>query len=288
MKALLKLPGQPVYLGVRPALPLSESLATIKISVVGLCRTDLRVASGDIPVDQPLVLGHECAGQVIHDPSGQFAPGTAVAINPLLPNKDFLGLDCDGALQEYIQIAPAQLVKASGVPARLAAYLEPVAASMAVLKARISPTQKGVIYHANRISHLTFLILEALGYDIDWIPTAPDSQTRDVYDYAIETLFVEQDISNMLHALKPGGLLVVKSRQHTPTRIVPNLLVTKELTLQAVNYYDFEGAMEWLRNHQELLEPLLGDTYVLEAWEVAFAAALAGDAKKIFIEVGRV
>lgn len=287
MKALLKSPGQPVLLGERPMPPFSDTFATVRIAVVGLCRTDLRVAAGDILVDQPLVLGHECSGHIIHDPSGRFAVGTQVAINPLRPNDGFLGLDCDGALQEYIQIEPSQLIGASGVPLRLAAYLEPVAASMAVLKARITPEQKGVIFHSNRISHLTFLILESLGYNIEWIQEEPRPDVHGVYDYAIETLFFEQHIANMLHALKPGGLLVVKSRQHTPTKIVPNLLVTKELTLQAVNYYDFTEAMAWLRTHQELLLPLLGDVYTLDNWSSAFQAALAGDAKKIFIQVSQ-
>lgn len=287
MKALVKSPGQPVLLAERPMPHLSSTLATIKIAMVGLCRTDLRVAAGDIPVDHSLVLGHECSGHIVQDPSGRFAPGMAIAVNPLLPNKDFLGLDCDGALQEYIQISPDQLVGAEGVPLRLAAYLEPVAASMAVLKARISPQQKGVIYHANRISHLTFLILVSLGFDVEWIQAPPTATVYDTYDYAIETMFVEQDIARTLQALKPGGLLVVKSRQHTPTPIVPNLLVTKELTMQAVNYFDFTAAMEWLRTHQDLLEPLLGETYPLAHWQEAFTAARAGDAKKIFIEVGQ-
>jgi L-iditol 2-dehydrogenase len=245
------------------------------------------VAVGDIPVDRQLVLGHECSGHVMHDPSGRFSAGAHVAVNPLRPNFGFIGLDCDGALQEYIQIEPTQLIAADAVPTRLAAYLEPVAASMAVLKARIDPTQKGVIYHANRISHLTYLILESLGYDIEWVKSDPRWSVPDQYDYAIETQFHEKSILDTMHALKPGGLLVVKSRQHTPTAILPNLMVTKELSMQAVNYYDFNLAMDWLRTHQELLLPLLGDVYALDNWPYAFQAALAGDAKKIFIQVGQ-
>lgn len=286
MKSLLKRTGSAPQLVELFVPKFSTQLATVKIATVGLCRTDLRVAAGDIPITRPTVLGHECSGLVVDDPSGRFAPGTVVAINPLLPNKHFMGLDCDGALQEFIQIIPGQLVDATGVAFQLAAYLEPVAASMAVLKARITPDEKGVIYHANRISHLTFIILESLGYNIEWIPSAPDPAVHDRYDYAIETQFDAQSIKNMLQALKPGGLLVVKSRQHTPTAIVPNLLVAKELTLQAVNYYDFTEAMAWLRSHQDLVEPLLGAQYSMYEWEAAFAAAGAGDAKKIFIKVG--
>jgi len=285
MKTLLKLPQQPTALVDRPKPSISATLATIRIVSVGLCRTDLRVAAGSIEVPVPVVLGHECAGLVEHDPSGRFASGAVVAVNPLMPNKDFLGLDCDGVLQELVQIAPEQLIDAENVPFRLAAYLEPVAASMAVLKARIEPSDKGVIYHANRISHLTYIILNSLGYNVEWRAHAPTGQEQDCYDYAIETQFEAQAIHNTLEAIKPGGLLVVKSRQHAPVAIVPNLLVAKELTLQAVNYYDFNLAMQWLRTHQDLLEPLLGESYPLQDWEQAFTAAGAGDTKKIFITV---
>lgn len=234
----------------------------------------------------PIVLGHECSGIVQHDALGRFAPGEAVAINPVFPDGQFMGLHFDGALQELIHVPAAQLVPAGDLDLKVAAYLEPVAASMAVLKARIEKNQKGVIYHQNRISHLTFLILTSLGYDLEWVREAPSPDVRDRYDYAIETVFEQQSIHAMLGALKPGGLLVVKSRQYTPTAITPAMLVAKELTLQAVNYYDFASAMEWLRANQALLAPLLGSVYPLDDWEAAFDAASAADAKKIFVRLG--
>ena len=263
----------------------SERLATVRIAHVGLCRTDLLVAKGQLSAPDGLVLGHECSGHVVHDPSGQFAAGAPVALNPLLPGEQFLGLHCDGALQDFVQIAPEQLVDAQGVSLKLAAYVEPVAASMAVLKARITPEQKGVIYHANRISHLTFLVLDSLGYNIEWVPAPPSGDCSEVYDYAIETLFEQPHIDAMLRALKRGGLLVVKSRQYAQRPVVPGLLVAKELTLQAVNYQDYPTSMAWLAKHQDLVRPLLGDTYALADWHQAFEAAQAGDAKKIFISL---
>lgn len=283
MKLLFKPLHQAPRIEHRERPPYSSELVTLQVKFVGLCRTDLQVARGTLAVNRPLVLGHECSGIVRHDPSHTFLDGDAVAVNPLLPDGRFLGLHCDGALQDFIQLPAAQLVRADAVPLKAAAYLEPVAASMAVLKARIGKSQKGVIYHDNRISHLTFLILASLGYDIEWIQAPPSLDVANRYDYAIETVFEETAIQGLLLALKPGGLLVVKSRQYTPTPINPGLLVAKELTLQAVNYYDFRKAMGWLRTHHSLLEPLMGDTYALDEWEQAFDAAAYADAKKIFI-----
>jgi L-iditol 2-dehydrogenase len=284
MQKLIKPLNAPVRLEHSPLPEPSAELATVRIAIVGLCRTDLLVATGKLPVRTDVVVGHECAGHVVHDPSGRFEPGVPVALNPLLPDGRFLGLDCDGALQEVVQVHPDQLIAAEDISLQLAAYVEPVAASMAVLKARLPvPPARGVIYHANRISHLTHLVMTSTGLNVDWIPHPPDGSVHNHYDFAVETLFEEDAINATLNALKPGGLLVVKSRQHGKRAIVPAMLVAKELTLQAVNYYDFRNAMRWLKGHPDLVAPLLGDTYPLRDWQQAFAAAEAGDAKKIFI-----
>jgi threonine dehydrogenase-like Zn-dependent dehydrogenase len=89
----------------------------------------------------------------------------------------------------------------------------------------------------------------------------------------------------LLTALKPEGLLVVKSRQFAPTEIVAALLVQKELSFKAVNYADFNLAMAWLARHQDTVAPLLGERFAMEDWAQAFEAASEPTALKIFIEV---
>lgn len=52
----------------------------------GICGSDLHYYKegrvGDFVIRYPLVLGHEVVGRVAHDPSGQWAEGTPVAIHP--------------------------------------------------------------------------------------------------------------------------------------------------------------------------------------------------------------
>lgn len=259
---------------------------TVAMRAVGLCRTDLLVAKGQLAVPADLVLGHEGAGVVIRDPSGRFLPGQTVAINPYYPNGQFLGLHLPGILQEEVQIPANQLVLAEELPFHTAAYVEPVAASMAVLKALPGrERQRGLILGDNRIAHLTHLILQSLAYEVDWVKTSLYDGEPDQYDYAIETLFESQAVRSLMTALKPEGLLVVKSRQFVPTEVLPSLMVAKELTLKAVNYGDFHVAIDWLKRHQAHVEPLLGARYPLHAWEKAFEAASAPRAPKIFIEI---
>lgn len=286
MFEIVKPQGTPAVLRAQSPLPPSESLATVRVDWVALCRTDLLVADASLPSFDGIVLGHEFSGTVLHDPSGRFVPGSPVAGNPLLPGRKFMGLHADGALRSLLQIAPSQLVDAHGVDPMLAAYVEPVAASMAPAKARISKTDRGAIYHANRISELTYRIMRSMGYAVEWRERAPDGTETEIYDYAIETSFEDIHVSRMLRALKPGGLLVVKSRQGAPRSIVPAELVAKELTLQAVNYHDFDLAMDWIRRNPAELSSLIGQAYDLRDWQDAFAAARSGEAKKIFIRMG--
>src|SRR5262249_23142005 len=92
----------------------------IQVEVAGLCRTDIYVAEGQIPTDEPRILGHEFAG-VIRDCGTQIThlhAGDRVTVNPQLacrwcptcgsgaslscPHSRFLGIHRDGAFAECI------------------------------------------------------------------------------------------------------------------------------------------------------------------------------------------
>src|SRR5262245_50241229 len=52
----------------------------VLVRACGVCRTDLHVAEGDLPVHRPLVVpGHEVVGEVITG-AGEFTPGDRVGI----------------------------------------------------------------------------------------------------------------------------------------------------------------------------------------------------------------
>lgn len=254
---------------------------TIKVQSVGLCRTDLFVANGTIALDYDVVLGHEFSGTVVQDLSNTYHVGQRVAVNPLYPEKKFMGLDFNGALTEYIHVPLAQVIP-TNLDFKTASYVEPVCASMAVLKAHINKEQVGGVYGNNRIAQLTYIILQSFGYNVQWLDEKEVYPLKS-FDYIVETLFEEKKINTMLSLLKDNGLLIVKSRKKQSVPINPGLLVAKEITLQAVNYYDYTKTMSWLENNQHLVTDLLGDSYHINDWEMAFDQATSGESKKIFI-----
>ena len=106
----------------------------LDIAYSGLCRTDVLVGSGVIPVAKGLVLGHECSGVVKFAPKDSlFSKGDRVVVNPVL-EKGFLGVDRDGSFAEEMSISERNLISIpKNLDLKTAAYTEPVAAALIYL-----------------------------------------------------------------------------------------------------------------------------------------------------------
>lgn len=97
-----------------------ESL--IRVTHSGVCGTDLKIYQGGIPVQHPLIMGHEMVGEVVESfAKNEFSSGSRVIVNPVLfcgdcyqcragqshicPNSGILGREFDGGFAEYV-VAP--------------------------------------------------------------------------------------------------------------------------------------------------------------------------------------
>ncbi|HXI18800.1 MAG TPA: zinc-binding dehydrogenase [Chloroflexota bacterium] len=139
----------------RVAVPVpTPGQALVRVRAVSVCGSDLHyyreAGIGDSRPKDPLVLGHELAGEVMEmadsgsDGAHRLAPGTLVAIDPniaceacehclagnpnLCPHVRFAGTPpTDGGLQEYLAW-PAHLLRPlpSGMSAEVGALLEPL------------------------------------------------------------------------------------------------------------------------------------------------------------------
>lgn len=263
----------------------NQEQVLLKVNTIGLCRTDLLVGAGKIKINQAsIVLGHEFSATVETDPKGVFQKGQIVGVNPLWDTK-FMGLDFDGSICEYIYVPHDKVIPTNLTDFRVIAYLEPVAASMAVLKAiNIEEDKKIAIVGNNRIAYLTKLILDSYCIECDILSENEVTQENE-YDLIIETMITSELFSKIVKALKPGKTLVIKSRKKEPVNFLASDLVAKEINIKSVNYYDFNKAMRWLEKNEQLIAPLLGEIFPLNSWENAFKKANSGEQKKIFIEI---
>jgi 2-desacetyl-2-hydroxyethyl bacteriochlorophyllide A dehydrogenase len=153
----------------------------VKISYAGICGTDLNIYAGTHPrAKAPLIPGHEFSGVTMTDCS-RFPKGTRVAGYPLLscghcdPCKTgnehvcdtlgLLGIDCDGAMTEYIPVAEEKLVKLpDAMSDKLGAFVEPVAVTVHALRENnFVPGAKTAVFGCGTIGLATALTLRIFG-----------------------------------------------------------------------------------------------------------------------------
>ncbi|MBN2542175.1 zinc-dependent alcohol dehydrogenase family protein [bacterium] len=120
-----KIENKPLVLKEVPAPEPHGKEVRIKVIASGICRTDIHVAEGDLPMGKPsLILGHQVTGEIdmIGDAVTNFSIGDRAGIawlnwacgkckyclrgeENLCPNAKFTGWDVDGGFAEYVLIS---------------------------------------------------------------------------------------------------------------------------------------------------------------------------------------
>jgi L-iditol 2-dehydrogenase len=93
----------------------------VRVTHSGVCGTDLKIYEGAIPVQYPLIMGHEMIGKVVEGGGDTFRAGDRVIVDPvnfcgmcfncragqtnLCPNGLLLGRDTNGGFADYV-VAP--------------------------------------------------------------------------------------------------------------------------------------------------------------------------------------
>src|SRR3981189_243387 len=83
MKAAVLHPAHPARsseAGPPPPLPSNHVLP--RVLACGVCRTDLHIFEGDLPlIHQPLTLGHQIVGEIIEDATSELPANTRVGVS---------------------------------------------------------------------------------------------------------------------------------------------------------------------------------------------------------------
>jgi threonine dehydrogenase-like Zn-dependent dehydrogenase len=281
----LKLIATPKLLDTRSVL--------IKVAIAGLCRTDLYAAQGKMTTKESVILGHEFSGTVekVGEDVKHIKIGDRVGIMPILKSPSgyrMLGIEEDGAFADYVLI-PADL--AYLVPEQIsfqeAAFLEPIAAALAVLKTPIKPEHKGLIYGDNRIAELTSRILSIYGFtNIELCDEQNDQLLIDnSYDFIIETTPTEKALDTIARCVKPKGLIVLKSRPFHSVPLLFKTIVQKEIQLVGAHYGDFQLGIDLLANNKLYVKDLFGSIYSFEeAIPILTGKMELAENKKIFFQ----
>ena len=161
----------------------------VQVEVCGVCRTDLHVADGDLPVHRTAVVpGHEVVGHVVEVGRGptRFDVGDRVGLawlrgtcgacrwcragrENLCPDATFTGWDADGGYAEYV-VAPAAYAYSlpAELPSEQAAPLlcAGIIGYRSLRRAALPPGGRLGIYGFGASAHLTAQIAVAEGAEV--------------------------------------------------------------------------------------------------------------------------
>jgi L-iditol 2-dehydrogenase len=103
----------------------TDGNALVRVRAVGICGTDLSIASGKIPVAYPRVLGHEVVGDLVDPSASGLDVGTPVLVDPglscgtctqcregrtnICTRGGLLGRDSDGGLRDLLRVPATHL-----------------------------------------------------------------------------------------------------------------------------------------------------------------------------------
>lgn len=291
MQALVRThEGAAVVSRARPILPAKPGWARVRLLVAGLCRTDVYAARGHLPCAPATVLGHEAAGVIVAFSDGSspgpaqaaaLADGTLVAFHPYVgceacvachagnPHRcdeaRMLGLGRDGVFAEEVVVPIAACVPLPGVhDPRVAAFLEPYAAALAVARIDVPRSARVLVLGAGRIATLCAQVLSHEGFL--HVTCADRPPAGESYDVGVETRADEEALDALARVVRPGGTLVLKSRPATRVAVSVGLWAQRDLRVQGVSYAPFELAAAGLAAGRFDVTPWLGALHSFESF----------------------
>lgn len=207
--------------------------ALVRITAVGICGSDLHYYRhgriGRFVVEKPLILGHECAGEVVEvagPAAGNIKPGRRVALEPGIPCwscpecrtgqynlcrsvRFFATPPIDGVFCEYVA-HPVNLLYPlpDQVGEEEGALLEPLSVAVqACRKAAVPPGGSALVSGAGPIGLVTMLVLIASGASRVFV-TEPYSFRRRLAaklgGYPLDPFSTEGDILDVINDLTKG------------------------------------------------------------------------------------
>lgn len=293
----------------------SESEALIRLSVAGICATDLEIVKGYAGFSG--VLGHEFVGVVeqcaVTEWLGRRVVGTinlgcrtcpvCLAEGPEhCPNRSTLGIrGKDGAFADYLTLPVVNLIPVpDDVPDEVAVFTEPLAAALRIREQLpIHPTHRLAVVGPGRLGLLIGKVLALHGNEVvmlgrssaslalpeRWGLTVgyPQDYPADAFDLVVEATGNEAGLRESLRLVRPRGTLVLKSTfQGTPSFDLTKLVVS-EINLVGSRCGPFAPALRLLATGQIPVREMIDGEYLLDEALKAFAHAAQPGVRKILL-----
>ena len=290
----------------------------LQVEVVGVCGSDLHFYRNDLgPAHArlfPVVQGHEFSAVVAAvDPAGSpFEVGERVAVWPVngcgrcrpctshRPNVcsdlELVGVHRDGALQDYLAVQTANVVRANDLGATRTALVEPVSIAVhTVVRARVREDERVVVFGAGPIGFATAIAARDRGATV--VVVDPLASRRDLVARAgfeagatdvasiehlrgevgphvvIDTTGRPDVLQTALDVASNGGRVVVVGLTSATAPVCSGTLPFKELDVLGVSCCvadEFAAAVDLVGAHGKLFDTFVSHTFPLTGVGDAF------------------
>jgi threonine dehydrogenase-like Zn-dependent dehydrogenase len=309
--------GNALRLAERPEPEPRSDQVLVRVSLAGVCNTDLEIAKGYLGFRG--IPGHEFVGRVAAGPEEwlggrvvgeiNFAcrrcPSCARGLERHCPSRTVMGIvGADGAFAELVRV-PVQNLHAvpESVSDERAVFCEPLAAAFEILEqVRIEAGQRAVVLGDGKLGLLAAQVLSLAGARVLAVGRHPEKlallRAREIetvlaQDWraepaplVIEATGSERGFQMAVAATQPRGTLVLKSTlaSHPSVDLAP--LVIHEIQVLGSRCGPFPPALRALENGTIDVAPLISDRLPLSAGAEAFRRAAQPGALKVLIDAG--
>lgn len=317
MKALRFDPDSGLKLVQQPE-PYREDEALVRVTLAGICSTDLHITRGYASFSG--ILGHEFVGVVERSPvTSQIGQRVVGEINAGCGRCDLcregdsrhcadrtvLGIhNRDGAFAEFLTLPAQNLLQVpDNVPDDVAVFCEPLAAACQILEQEsINPSHSVAVIGDGKLGQLVARLLATVNRNLvligkhsdklahassSGITTAlasdSDLQLRS-FDYVIECSGSPSAMTTALKLIRPQGTIILKSTFHGEVALETWPIVVDEISLRGSRCGRFAPALEMLSKQTIRPRDLISDVFELGDGVRAMERAAQAGVLKVLVK----
>lgn len=296
--------------------PRRENEVLIRIRKAGICSTDLELVRGYYPYTG--VIGHEFVGEVVDSNDASWIGQRVVGdINATCgqceqclngrpthcEHRTVLGIvNRDGTFAEYTTLPLANLHRVpDSVPDEMAVFTEPLAAALEIQdQVQVKPTDRVLLVGAGRLGQLIAQTLALTGCDLRvaarhahqqallkarGIRTITEEEIQPWrWDLVVEATGSPEGFSLARRAVRPRGIMVLKSTYKGDMRTSFSSLVVDEIHLVGSRCGPFEPALRLMESKQVDPTVLIAAEFRLGQALKAFEHAAETGVLKVLVE----
>lgn len=291
--------------------------ALVKVSMAGICKTDLELVKGYMGFQG--VLGHEFVGLVQEATDGawigkricgdiNFGCGDCSdckkGLSRHCPHRTVLGiLNQNGAFAEYLTLPVTNLYEIpTSIPDQSAVFVEPLAAALEILEQiKIEPNYAVAVIGAGKLGLLICQVLKLTGCDIllvgkhqrklavaeSWgvATTLLHQVPEEKFDLVVEASGSTSGFSTALRLVRPRGTIVLKSTYHGNLELNAARLVVDEINVVGSRCGPFSAAIRILQQGLVDVESLIDTVYPFDQALEALERAKSPESLKVLLNM---